>query len=86
MRRMDPAENHAEYPSFFTDSILSEMIHFLTANFQEEIFMSENNLSGNTETQKDIIDILLRLVYLQRRLRGKLPEQILNVKTRHSGT
>ena len=45
-----------------------------------EILMNENNLSGNTETRKDIIDILLRLVYLQRRLRGKLPEQILNVK------
>ena len=44
--------------------------------------MSENNLSGNTEAQKDILDIFLRLVYLQRRLRGKLPERILNVKTR----
>ena len=45
--------------------------------------MSENNLSGNIETRKDIIDILLRLFYLRRRLlRGKLPEQILNVKTR----
>ena len=44
--------------------------------------MNENNLSGNTETRKDIVDIFLRLVYLQRRLRGKLPEQILNVKTR----
>ncbi len=44
--------------------------------------MNENNLSSNTETRKDIVDILLRLVYLQRRLRGKLPEQILNVKTR----
>ena len=43
--------------------------------------MNENNLSGSTETRKDIIDILLRLFYLRRRLRGKLPEQILNVKT-----
>jgi len=43
--------------------------------------MNENNLSGSTETRKDITDILLRLFYLRRRLRGKLPEQILNVKT-----
>ena len=44
--------------------------------------MGENNLSGTVETQKDVIDILLRLFYLRRRLlRGKLPEQILNVKT-----
>ena len=56
------------------------MIHFRTVNFQTEILMNENNLSGNTETRKDIVDIFLRLVYLQRRLRGKLPEQILNVK------
>ena len=46
-----------------------------------EILMNENNLSGNTETRKDIIDILLRLFYLRHRLRGRLPEQILNVKT-----
>jgi len=44
--------------------------------------MNENNLSVNTETRKDIIDILLRLFHLRRRLlRGKLPEPILNVKT-----
>ena len=43
--------------------------------------MNENNLSCNTETQKDVFDILLRLFYLRRRLlRTKLPEQILNVK------
>ena len=42
--------------------------------------MNENNLSGNTETRKDITDILLRLFYLRRRFRGKLPEQILNFK------
>jgi len=50
--------------------------------FQTEILMNENNLSGNTETRKDTIDILLRLFYLRRRLlRGKLPEQILNLKS-----
>jgi DNA-binding MarR family transcriptional regulator len=58
------------------------MIYFRSVNYQTEILMSENNLSGSVETRKDIIDILLRLVYLHRRLRGKLPEQILNVKTR----
>ena len=58
------------------------MIYFRTVNFQTEILMNENNLSIKTETRKDIIDILLRLFYLRRRLlRGKLPEQILNVKT-----
>jgi DNA-binding MarR family transcriptional regulator len=78
----DLAKYHAEYLSFFTDSILSEMIHFHTVYFQTEILMNKNNLSGNTETRKDITDILLRLFYLRRRLlRGKLPEQILNVKT-----
>ena len=43
--------------------------------------MDNKNPSGTVETRKDIIDILLRLFYLRRRLRGKLPEQILNVKT-----
>jgi len=37
--------------------------------------------SGGAATRKDIGDILLRMFYLRRRLRGKLPEQILNVKT-----
>lgn len=43
--------------------------------------MDGNNHSESIETQKDIIDILLRLFYLRRRFRGKLPEQILNLKT-----
>ncbi len=43
--------------------------------------MEDNNFSGSIETRKDIIDILLRLFYLRRRFRGKLPEQILNLKT-----
>ena len=43
--------------------------------------MAELNLSGNIEKRKDLIDILLRLFYLRRRFRGKLPEQILNIKT-----
>lgn len=42
--------------------------------------MNVNNISGSVETRKDIIDILLRLFYLRRRFRGKLPEQILHVK------
>jgi len=42
--------------------------------------MDENTASVSGETRKDIIDILLRLFYLRRRFRGKLPEQILNVK------
>jgi DNA-binding MarR family transcriptional regulator len=45
------------------------------------ILMNEKNHSESVETQKDIIDILLRLFYLRRRFRGKLPEQILNIKT-----
>jgi DNA-binding MarR family transcriptional regulator len=44
------------------------------------MLMKENNLSGSGETQKDIVDILLRLFYLRRRFRGKLPEQMLNLK------
>jgi DNA-binding MarR family transcriptional regulator len=42
--------------------------------------MNENNISTAEEAQKDIIDILLHLFYLRRRFRGKLSEQILNVK------
>jgi DNA-binding MarR family transcriptional regulator len=44
------------------------------------ILMNENKLSDSLETRKDIIDILLRLFYLRRRFRGKLPEEILNIK------
>ena len=43
--------------------------------------MDENTASVSGESRKDIIDIILRLFYLRRRFRGKLPEQILNVKT-----
>jgi DNA-binding MarR family transcriptional regulator len=46
-----------------------------------EILMDENTTSVSVESRKDIIDILLRLFYLRRRFRGKLPEQILNIKT-----
>ncbi len=42
--------------------------------------MDDYNLSGSVEPRKDIVDILLRLFYLRRRFRGKLPEQILNIK------
>jgi DNA-binding MarR family transcriptional regulator len=45
-----------------------------------EIFMNENNFCSSEESSKDIIDIFLRLFYLQRRFRGKLPGQILDVK------
>ncbi len=46
-----------------------------------EIFVNNDNFSSSTATRNDIGDILLRLSYLRHRLRGKLPEQILNVKT-----
>lgn len=42
--------------------------------------MDENKPSGSAETQKDIANILLRLFYLRRRFRGKMPDQIKNVK------
>ncbi len=42
--------------------------------------MDKNAASSSVESRKDIIDIFLRLFYLRRRFRGKLPEQILNVK------
>jgi DNA-binding MarR family transcriptional regulator len=45
-----------------------------------ETFMNENTASVSVEAQKDIMDILLRLFYLRRRFRGKLPVQILDVK------
>jgi DNA-binding MarR family transcriptional regulator len=44
------------------------------------VSMNENNHPGNSDAQKDIIDILLHLFYLRRRFRGKLPEQMLNVE------
>ena len=40
-----------------------------------------DNFSGSVAPGKDIVDILLRLFYLRRRFRGKLPEQIVNIKT-----
>jgi DNA-binding MarR family transcriptional regulator len=46
-----------------------------------ETLMDETTASVSAESQKDIIDILLRLSYLRRRFRGKLPEQMINVKT-----
>ena len=42
--------------------------------------MDENAASVSVESRKDIMDILLRLFYLRRRFRGKLPDQILNIK------
>ena len=42
--------------------------------------MSNDPFTGSVATRKDLGDILLRLVYLRHRLRGKLPEQLLNVK------
>jgi DNA-binding MarR family transcriptional regulator len=45
-----------------------------------EISMDQNKLTDSQEKRKDIIDIFLRLFYLRRRLRGKLPEEILNIK------
>jgi hypothetical protein len=42
--------------------------------------VSNDPFSGSVATRKDIGDILLRLFYLRHRLRGKLPEQLLNVK------
>ena len=43
--------------------------------------MERNNFSPSIETQKDINAILLRLFYLRRRFRGKMPDQLLNIKT-----
>ena len=43
--------------------------------------MNETIASAPRESRKDIIDIIMRLFYLRRRFRGKLPEQMLNVKT-----
>src|SRR5579863_5098094 len=57
------------------------MIYFSIVNFQMEILMNKNNVSSSVATQKDITDILRGLFYLRRRFRGKLPEQIMNVKT-----
>ena len=41
-----------------------------------------DHFSGCLATRKDIGDILLRLFYLRHRLRGKLPEQLLNVQAK----
>ena len=41
-----------------------------------------DRFSGCLATRKDIGDILLRLFYLRHRLRGKLPEQLLNVQAK----
>ncbi len=42
--------------------------------------MEENKLTKNPETRQDIIAIRIGLYHLRRRLRGKLPEEILNFK------
>ncbi len=42
--------------------------------------MGENTACVSGESRNNMIDILLRLFYLRRRFRGKLPEQILNLK------
>ncbi len=57
------------------------MINFRAVNFQMEVLMNNDNVSSSIATRKDIVDILLRLFYLRRRFRGKLPEQIVNLKT-----
>ncbi len=46
-----------------------------------EVLMNNDNVSSSITTREDIVDILLRLFYLRRRFRGKLPEQIANLKT-----
>jgi len=51
-------------------------------NFQKEILVNMDHFSGCLATRKDIGDILLRLFYLRHRLRGKLPEQLLNVQAK----
>jgi len=43
--------------------------------------MGTDSLSSSIATQQDVVDILLRLFYLRRRFRGKLPEQIVNLRT-----
>ena len=42
--------------------------------------MNENIDSASGEPNKDVIDIMLRMFYLRRRIRGKLPEQMVNIK------
>ncbi|MFM8320294.1 MAG: MarR family winged helix-turn-helix transcriptional regulator, partial [Chloroflexota bacterium] len=42
--------------------------------------MSENNPSDNPGAQKDLVDILRSLFYLRRRFRGRLPQEMLNIK------
>jgi len=42
--------------------------------------MDKNAASVSVEPRTDVIDILLRLFYLRRRFRGKLPEHILHIK------
>jgi DNA-binding MarR family transcriptional regulator len=45
-----------------------------------ETFMNENKETTVGESQTDLIDILMRLFYLRRRMRGNVPKQILDVK------
>jgi DNA-binding MarR family transcriptional regulator len=56
------------------------MVYLRLVYFQMETFVNENNIFGNVDDRKDIGNILLRLFYLRRRFRGKVPEQILNFK------
>ncbi len=42
--------------------------------------MDQNTASAGGNPPNDMIDILLRLFYLRRRLRGKMPEQLMNIK------
>jgi DNA-binding MarR family transcriptional regulator len=46
-----------------------------------EVLMNRDSISSSAATREDIVDILLRLSYLRRRFRGKLPEQIVNLRT-----
>ncbi len=56
------------------------MVYFRLLNSHTEILIDMKTASVPVESRKDIIDILLRLFYLRRRFRGKLPEQILNLR------
>ena len=71
--------------SIFIDLIPFDLfvliLYLRTEYFQMEVFMNNNNFSSSVATRKDTVDILLRLFYLRHRFRGKLPEQIVNLKT-----
>jgi DNA-binding MarR family transcriptional regulator len=50
-----------------------------------EILMNENKNNNSLETRQDIIKILMRLFYLRRSFRGKLPRELENIKTSIQG-